>query len=152
MMRETQPWDTTFMNLALSIAQDRSKDSSTQVGCVLVDPNKDPVAFGYNGFGPGSEETDELWTRPVKYDHVIHAETNAVGRAARRGCSTEGCTAYLTAFPCLPCAKVLIAAGIVRVVALRLLKGWDDDHRKSAAEFDRCGVKYEIWNQGGEAD
>lgn len=132
------------MNLALSLAADRSKDSSTQVGCVIVDENRDPVAFGYNGFGPGSEETEEMWERPEKYDHVIHAETNAVGRAARRGCSTEGCTAYITAFPCLPCAKILIAAGIKKVVALRLIHGWDDDHRKAAKEFTRCGVGYVI--------
>lgn len=144
MMRETKTWDETFMNLALSIAADRSKDSSTQVGCVLVDANKDPVAFGYNGFGPGAEETDELWTRPAKYQHVIHAETNAVGRAARRGCSTESCTCYVTVFPCLPCAKALIAAGVVRVVAKRLLGHWDDDHRAAAEEFERNGIEYVI--------
>jgi len=147
MMRETKTWDQTFMNLALSIAHDRSKDNSTQVGCVLVDEHKDPVAFGYNGFGPGAEETDELWTRPEKYDHVIHAEANAVGRAARRGCSTQGCTAYLTVFCCLPCAKALISAGIVRVVALRLLGHWDESHTKAAKELKRCGVDYEIWNE-----
>jgi dCMP deaminase len=129
------------MNLALSIAADRSKDPNTQVGCVIVNADKDPVAFGYNGFGPGSNETDELWERPTKYDHVIHAETNAVGRAARRGCSTVDCTAYITAFPCLPCAKVLIAAGIKRVVVSRLLHGWDEDHLKAKMEFERCGVR-----------
>jgi dCMP deaminase len=135
------------MNLALSIAEDRSKDPSTQVGCVIVDKNMDPVAFGYNGFGPGAEETEELWQRPVKYDHVIHAETNAVGRAARRGCSTAGCIAYITAFPCLPCAKVLIAAGIKEIHALKLVHGWDDDHQKAAAEFDRVGIQWHIWTQ-----
>ena len=143
-MRRVSPWGVTFMNLALSLAADRSKDSSTQVGCVIVDENRDPVAFGYNGFGPGSEETEEMWERPEKYDHVIHAETNAVGRAARRGCSTEGCTAYITAFPCLPCAKVLIAAGIKEVIALKLIHGWDEDHEKAAKEFNRCGVRYTI--------
>lgn len=143
-MRIVNSWDVTFMNLALSLAADRSKDPSTQVACVIVDGNKDPVAFGYNGFGPGSEETEEMWERPEKYDHVIHAETNAVGRAARRGCSTEGGTAYVTAFPCLPCAKVLIAAGIKEVIALKLIHGWDDDHKKAAKEFTRCGVRYTI--------
>ncbi len=143
-MRRVSPWGVTFMNLALSIAADRSKDPNTQVGCVIVDENMDPVAFGYNGFGPGSEETEELWQRPAKYDHVIHAETNAIGRAARRGCSTEGATAYITAFPCLPCAKVLIAAGIKEVVALRLIHGWDDDHRKAKQEFARCGATVTI--------
>lgn len=143
-MRPVKTWDETFMNLAISIAEDRSKDDSTQVGCVLVDKSKDPVAFGYNGFGEGSNENERMWRRPNKYDHVIHAETNAIGRAARRGCSTLGCTAYVTAFPCLPCAKALVAAGIVRVVALRLIHGWDGDHAKAAIEFDRCGIEYQI--------
>lgn len=144
-MRQVQSWDQTFMNLALSFAEARSKDPSTQVGCVIVNPDNDPVAFGYNGFGAGSEETEELWTtRPVKYQHVIHAEVNAVGRAARRGCPTQGCTAYVTCFPCLACAKTLIAAGISRVVAHRLHSGWDDEHKKAALEFERCGVKYEV--------
>ncbi len=142
-MRKVSPWDVTFMNLALSIAQDRSKDPNTQVGCVLVDDDQNPVAFGYNGFGPGAEETDELWQRPTKYDHVIHAETNAVGRAAKRGVATQGCTAYVTAYPCLPCAKVLIAAGVKRVIALRVLHGWDDN-LKANKEFIRCGVRVTI--------
>lgn len=143
-MREVMSWDDTFMLLALRMAECRSKDPSTQVGCVIVNEHKDPVAFGYNGFGEGVLETEAMWQRPEKYDHVIHAETNAIGRAARRGCSTEGCTAYITAFPCLPCAKVLIAAGIKRVVAHKVLHGWDEDHKKAATEFTRCGIEYKI--------
>ena len=147
-MRKVSSWDETFMNLALSIAADRSKDPNTQCGCVIVDRNNDPVAFGYNGFGPGSEETDELWERPIKYDHVIHAETNAIGRAARRGCSTEGATAYITHLPCLTCAKVLIAAGIKTVVCGGPIHGWDEDHDKAKKEFVRCGVR--LWVEGAE--
>ena len=143
-MRVVKSWDETFMNLAWSIADDRSKDPRTQCGCVIVDKHNDPVAFGYNGFGPGSKETDELWERPEKYDHVIHAETNAIGRAARRGCSTEGATAYITHLPCLPCAKVLIAAGIKKVVCGGPIHGWDEDHKKAEKEFARCGVELEL--------
>lgn len=143
-MRSVVSWDNTFMNLAEALAECRSKDPNTQVGCVIVNTNRDPVAFGYNGFGVGAEETSDMWQRPFKYDHVIHAEANAIGRAARRGCSTEGCTAYITAFPCLPCAKLIIAAGIKRVVALKLLHGWNEDHIKATAEFNRCRVVYEI--------
>lgn len=144
-MREVKSWDDTFMALAVALADMRSKDPNTQVGCVIVNKDKDPVAFGYNGFAPGSEETEENWQRPEKYDHVIHAETNAIGRAARRGLATEGCTAYITAFPCLPCAKVLIAAGISRVYALKLLHGWDENHNKAAKEFDRACIHWEVW-------
>ncbi len=146
-MRKVETWDDTFMALAVTLADKRSKDPNTQVGCLIVDDDKDPVAFGYNGFAPGAEETEELWQRPIKYDHVIHAEQNAIGRAAKRGVATRGCTAYITAFPCLPCAKALIAAGIVRVHALKLLHGWDEDHGKAAKEFDRAGVWWGIWTK-----
>jgi dCMP deaminase len=146
-MREVEPWDHTFMALAKTLADKRSKDPNTQVGCVIVDENKDPVAFGYNGFGSGSEETAKMWERPTKYDHVIHAEANAIGRAARRGCSTEGCTAYVTAYPCLSCAKLLIAAGVKNVIADKLLHGWDEDHMKAKREFWRCGVYERLVNE-----
>lgn len=145
-MRQAMSWGSTFMRLAEIMADCRSKDPNTQVGCVIVNAHKDPIAFGYNGFGAGSLETDKMWERPSKYDHVIHAEANAIGRAAKRGCSTDGCTAYVTAFPCLSCAKQLIAAGITRVVAKEVLRGWDEDHQKAVTEFERCGVRYEIWS------
>jgi dCMP deaminase len=148
MRRNIASWDDTFMKLAMVMADHRSKDPNTQVGCVIVNADKDPVAFGYNGFGGGSEENDELWKRPEKYDHVIHAEANAIGRAAKRGCSTDGCTAYVTAFPCLSCAKQLIAAGIKKVVAYRVLHGWDEDHRKAAVEFKRNGIPYNVMFDG----
>jgi dCMP deaminase len=144
-MRKVISWDHTFMNLAESLANDRSKDPNTQVGCVIVNEDKDPVAFGYNGFASGSEETAKTWQRPEKYDHVIHAEQNAIGRAARRGCSTRNCTVYVTAFPCLECAKTLIAAGIKKVHALKLIHGWNDSHAKAAHELDRAGIEWGIW-------
>ena len=146
-MREVKSWDKAFMNLAKSFAADKSKDPNTQVGCVIVDSDLNPVAFGFNGFAPGAEETEELWQRPVKYDHVIHAETNAIGRAAKRGVATAGCTLYVTAFPCLPCAKMIVAAGIEWVIADRLLAGWDDSCKKAVKEFNRAGVNYVIWNE-----
>jgi dCMP deaminase len=45
----------------------------------------------------------------------VHAEQNAVADAARRGISVDGCVAYVTHFPCINCAKILAAAGIVKV-------------------------------------
>lgn len=147
-MRKVKSWDEAFMNLAKSFAADKSKDPNTQVGCVIVDSDLNPVAFGVNGFGAGAPETEELWQRPTKYSRVIHAETNAIGRAAKRGVSTAGCTLYVTAFPCLPCAKLIIAAGINYVVADRLLAGgWDESCRDAAERFKENHIGFEIWNE-----
>jgi dCMP deaminase len=68
------------------------------------------VAAGYNGFLPGAPHISR-----VRDDHeqgTVHAEQNAVTDAARRGVSLEGTIGYLTHYPCIHCAKILLAAGI----------------------------------------
>ena len=140
------PWRDYFLNLAHFTAE-RSKDPSTQVGCVLVRDNR-ILATGYNGMPLGMHEETSDWERPQKYDRVLHAEANAIGDAARRGVSTNGSTAYTTHFPCLGCAKILIAAGVDMVVSQRMMAaGWDEEHKKAAYLFDRCGVNYEVVDQ-----
>lgn len=142
-MREVATWDSYFLDLAHHVAS-RSKDPSTQVGCVLVRRNE-VVATGYNGMPAEAEEKPHHWERPIKYDLVLHSEVNAVGRAARNGVSVLGTTAYLTHFPCLGCAKVLAAAGVVRVVAQRLMhSGWDEEHLKARQLFAYAGIAVEV--------
>jgi dCMP deaminase len=72
------------------------------------------VSWGYNGAPPGlphcEHELDEPCTR------ATHAEANALAFAARQGISTEGGTLYVSVSPCAQCARLLIAAGIRRVV------------------------------------
>lgn len=138
-MREVKSWDQYHMELAFKIAE-RSKDPNTQVGCRIVDIENHVISEGYNGFGARSHESVAMWQRPNKYDHVIHAETNAIGHAAKMGRSTNGATMYVTAFPCLSCAKLVIAAGIKRIFYEKTLEGWNDDTRKALVEFDRCKV------------
>ena len=142
-MREVKDWTTYYMDLAHSVAE-RSKDPKTQVGAVVVDAHNDVVATGYNGFAEGVEETAEMWERPHKYPRVIHAEMNAIGRAARTGKAIGGGTLYVTAFPCLPCAKMIVACGLKKVVAARLLHGWDDDHGEAARRFDESGIEWTV--------
>lgn len=148
-MRTADSWDKTFMALALTLADYRSKDPRRQVGCVIVNEAKDPIAFGYNGFAAGVTETRDAWAAPDKNLHVIHAEVNAIGRAARRGCATEGCIAYVTAFPCLPCAKALVAAGIVCVDITVLPRDTGDDNSAAIEFFRRAGVELNVAIDGG---
>lgn len=108
------------MSLARSTAT-RSKDPVTQVGCVLVDPvSRTMCSAGYNGMVRGVLENAELWGSPIKYTYVCHAEANAVAIAARHGIRTLGCTAYVTCFPCMACARLLIQAGIKHIIVLPL--------------------------------
>lgn len=85
-----------------------------QVGALLV---KDGmiISDGFNGTPRGFEnvcEDAEGITKP----YVLHAESNAITKVARSNNSSEGSTLYVTASPCLDCAKLIIQAGIKRVV------------------------------------
>lgn len=139
-MRRVEPWENYWMDIAWKVTE-RSKDPSTQVGCVLVNEDQNVVSTGYNGFPPGFDDTPELWNdRAVKYDHVIHAEANAIARAAKSGRITEGSTAYVTHHPCLQCAKTLIAAGVKTVYYDKILRNWDIDHQKASHLMEESGV------------
>ncbi|MDR2190036.1 MAG: cytidine deaminase [Candidatus Peribacteria bacterium] len=100
------------MNITREVAQ-RSKDPSTQVGCVIVDQQNRPVSFGYNGRIAGSDESYFTYERPQKYYAVIHAEMNAILFAKK---SLEGCKLYCTYACCENCLKFIIQAGIKEVI------------------------------------
>ncbi len=110
-------WDRRFLNLAKFIAQ-WSKDPSTQVGCVIVDPMKRIVATGFNGLPAGVSDTIErLSNRDIKYEMVVHAERNAIIDAKR---DLSGMSIYVwPIMPCSVCASMIIQAGISRVIAPR---------------------------------
>lgn len=110
-----QHWHARFLALAEHIAG-WSKDPSTKVGCVIVGPDKEVRAQGYNGFPRGVYETPERLVRPTKYLFTEHAERNAIYNAARVGTTTAGCTAYSTLCPCMDCARAIIQSGITTVV------------------------------------
>lgn len=142
-MRDVPSWDDYFMSMA-RLAASRSKDPSTQVGAVLV-RSKDLLMTGYNGFAPGMIENHALWERPVKYHRVIHAEVNAIARCAKLGIATEGATLYVTHFPCnkTGCARIVIAAGIVRVVIPvdARIEGWTEDQDEARRILSEAGVE-----------
>lgn len=107
-------WSDYFLDMCDTVAT-KSKDPSTKVGAVITVDNY-IVMTGYNGFAPGAVENDELWSRPTKYDHVIHAEANAIANAARRGNAIADGTLYCNLLPCLACARLVAASGITKVV------------------------------------
>jgi dCMP deaminase len=111
-------WDRRYMDLARHIGQ-WSKDRSRQVGCVVVGPDKLVRAIGFNGFPRGlNDDADERHQRPAKYLWTEHAERNAIYTAARNGVPLLGTSMYLPWFPCVDCARAIIQAGIVELIAL----------------------------------
>ena len=85
-----------------------------KVGALLV-KDKMIISDGYNGTPSGFEnvcEDENDHTKP----YVLHAEANAITKVARSNNSSEGATLYVTSSPCIECAKLIIQAGIRRVV------------------------------------
>ena len=114
---ELSKWDKRFYELAKHIAT-WSKDPSTQVGAIIITPNKRIVATGYNGMPTNINDFKyDRWARPTKYMWVEHAERNAIYHAARHGTSIEGCSLYVTTFPCADCARAIIQSGISCLIA-----------------------------------
>ena len=85
-----------------------------QVGALVVKNNM-IISDGYNGTPSGFEnvcEDDNGVTKP----YVLHAEANAITKLARSNNNSDGATIYITASPCIECAKLIIQSGIKRVV------------------------------------
>ena len=120
-------WDKHFINLAVENAK-MSKDPSTQVGAVIIGPDREVRSMGFNGLPRGLADTEErLLDRDKKLQLIVHGEMNAILNAARIGVSIKDCTLYLAAIgstgmvwggaPCVRCTVEIIQAGIREIVA-----------------------------------
>ena len=85
-----------------------------QVGALVV-KDKMIISDGYNGTPSGFENVCEDENNVTK-PYVLHAEANAITKLARSNNNSDGATIYITASPCIECAKLIIQAGISRVV------------------------------------
>jgi dCMP deaminase len=139
-------WDKRFIELANLIAT-WSKDS-TQVGCVLIGPNREIISTGYNGFPSKVRELQERKERPNKYFYTSHAEENALILAARRGSTVEDCSLYLSdnLFPCANCTRLIVTFGIKTIYCSELtntkLQGdWKDNLEASWNMLRESNVK-----------
>ena len=106
-------FDDKYMQMA-AIWATNSYCKRRQVGALLV-KDRMIISDGYNGTPSGFEnicEDENGVTKP----YVLHAEANAISKIAKSGNSAEGATLYVTASPCLECAKLIIQSGIRRVV------------------------------------
>jgi len=111
-----------------------------QVGALLV-KDKTIISDGYNGTPSGFPNVCED-DNDTTFPYVLHAEANAIAKVAQSNNSSDGATLYVTASPCIECAKLIIQAGIKRVVyseKYRLTDGID--------LLERAGVKVVFLNE-----
>jgi dCMP deaminase len=145
-------WDRYFIGLAELVSQ-KSKDTSTKVGAVIVGPENNIVSTGYNDFPRGVKDTLlERRERPIKYRFTEHAERNAIYNAARHGIRLEGCRMYLNWEPyalCSDCTRAIIQSGIVAVIgpnrpfaaaSVKKRHDWDNDFEISRVMLQESGV------------
>lgn len=106
-------FDDRYLEMA-SIWAKNSYCKRRQVGALIVKDNM-IISDGYNGTPAGFENVCEDESGATK-PYVLHAEANAITKVAKSGNSSEGSTLYVTASPCIECAKLIIQSGVKRVV------------------------------------
>ena len=105
--------DKRYLRMA-TIWAENSYCTRRQVGAIIV-KNQMIISDGYNGTPSGFEnicEDDDNLTKP----YVLHAEANAITKVSKSNNSSDGATLYVTTSPCMECSKLIIQAGIKRVV------------------------------------
>ena len=124
-METRASWDEYFMEIA-EIVKTRATCIRRQIGAVIVKDNR-IITTGYNGAPSGLKHCTEMGGCyreklgiPSGQRHelcrALHAEQNAIIQAANLGISTKDATIYVTLQPCVICAKMIINAGIIKVV------------------------------------
>ncbi|MDU0460080.1 MAG: cytidine/deoxycytidylate deaminase family protein [Geobacteraceae bacterium] len=147
-------WDQYFMDITRLVAT-RSTCLRRQVGAILV-KDRNILATGYNGVPSGISHCDaagclrERLKVPSGERHELcrglHAEQNAIIQAARHGINIEASILYCTTMPCIICTKMLINAGITKVV---YAEGYADDlAREMISETGIKVINFVPDNQG----
>jgi dCMP deaminase len=140
-------WDVRFMLLAVAVSS-WSKHPNWQVGCLLVDDDKNQLSSGFNGLPRRVADDWRLTESAIRRELVVHAEANAVAAAARNGHALKGATAYITLRPCCQCAALLIQAGVKRVVAFNTEHArLAQNMRMAERSLEEAGVEYVLLEQ-----
>ncbi len=146
-MGERPNWDEFFMLTAILLGKLRGTCDRGFAGCVIAKGNQILTA-GYAGAAKGLAHCDEAGHEMVTITREdgsstshcvrgVHAEQNAILQAAKEGISLEGSTLYVSMTPCDVCAKLIINAGIKRVVVLKKYHA----SRVAEADFKRLGIE-----------
>lgn len=134
-MRPTR--DQMLIDMA-SVAAARGTCSRARVGAIIARDAR-AISMGYNGVPSGMPHCNHTLDEPTGNGcpNAVHAETNAIVWAAREGIPTDGAELFTTHLPCLLCARLIINAGIIRVV-------WSVDYRDHAGHDLLLAVGMEL--------
>jgi dCMP deaminase len=149
MMDISRKWDLRGLDRAAKNAT-YSKDPTTQVGAVLMRPDKTFAGDGFNGFPAGLDDDPALYAdRDYKIATVIHAEENSILNS--RDVSMEGYTLYVSGLPpCAHCASMIIQKGIGRVVAHNKMvpARWAQNMKWAVSNMLQKGIIIELYAPG----
>lgn len=142
--RETDlTWNGLYMGIA-DLASRRSKDDRTQVGACLVSSKKKLMGIGYNSHPVVKEGINKHkeypWRKKEKQRFVCHAEMNAIAFSSG---PLEGATMFVTLHPCNECAKLIVQAGIAKVVYKDSKKKEDQREEDAKKIFSLSNTKFE---------
>jgi len=145
---ESVNWDDYFMTMVYLVAM-RSKDDSTHIGAVVVDPKNRVVSLGYNSFPRGiRDDVPERQERPEKYFWFEHGERNAIYNARR---DLEGCKMYTNGIPCMDCSRAVVQAGLVHVTVDKRwhdtnYNQWKEHAERALILFKEAGITVSYWD------
>lgn len=142
-------WDEYFLRIMETVSE-RGNCDRGRLGCVMV-KDKRIIATGYVGAPAGLDTCDDVGhlmktsydKRGGEHRHCVrttHGEANAIAQCAKTGVSCDGATLYVKMEPCLDCAKLLVNAGIKRIVAAKKYHASHD----SRDVLEKAGVKLEL--------
>ena len=136
------PWDDYFMDITFQVAK-RGTCDRARVGAIIVRDRR-ILTTGYNGSPAGLPHCDEIGHLMIAGHcmRTLHAEQNAIIQAALHGISLAGGAIYVTHQPCLTCAKMIINAGLKRVI----YAGHYPDEN-AVAFLREAGVEFEHWER-----
>ncbi|MDY6788992.1 MAG: cytidine/deoxycytidylate deaminase family protein [Candidatus Nanohaloarchaea archaeon] len=151
-MSQRPDWDDYFLKVSDVVAERATCDRG-RAGCVIAN-NKRILTTGYVGAPAGLPHCDDVGHHMKEVKHgsgdkskhcvrTTHAEQNAIVQASRSGVSIQGATLYCKMTPCHDCAKMIVNAGIERVVCRKDYHAADD----TKEIFDQAGVDLEIRNR-----
>ncbi len=154
-MSERPSWDKYFMDIA-SVVGTRSTCDRGKTGAVLA-RNNHILVTGYAGAPRGLPHCDDIGhqLKTVRHEdgretehclRTAHAEQNALIQAARIGVPVEGATVYCSMTPCAACAKMLINAGVKRIVCAKRYHAGEE----SEEMFRQVGVELKFFDDGVE--
>lgn len=143
--------DEHFFLRCAELTAESSKDESTKLGAVIVDPNGQIISVGRNTLPHNVKNTPTRQSRPEKYYWFVHAERQSIYTAARNGQSTYGATMYCSCgMSCADCAIAIIESGIEEVWfrsydTTQHPERWLESAKRSKIMFDEAGVRVKYY-------